>query len=145
MNGKAARRQMNAKRLIVLMCLLMVANMVHATVLCSGSDGHVKFESAFHERCDGDSHSKDADPENVSNEVSKADDHHCEPCVDLPVPIGLAAIPSASKLLNPTFVSQAANAAATATKVSSSSFDAAWHDSQATSYFSPLRTVILLA
>ena len=45
--GKDKRR----KCVALLVCLFVAANSVQGTVLCFGADGHIEFESAFHEQC----------------------------------------------------------------------------------------------
>jgi len=49
---KLARKHVCRQSLAVLVCLFLIGNVAHGTVLCFGSDGHIEFESAFHAHCD---------------------------------------------------------------------------------------------
>ena len=82
---KLARKQIYKKCLVVLICLLIVGNSAHGTVLCFGVDGHIEIESAFHERCDDVAHSQPADQNQLSYQSDHVKDRHCEPCVDIPL------------------------------------------------------------
>ena len=140
--GKDKRR----KCVALFVCLFVAANSVQGTVLCLGADGHIEFESAFHERCTDHDHSLPADHTGRSETDHESDRHcHSGPCVDVPIDVGLTKIFETDEQLD------RASAAATAdlivaieqpgclesTPVSNSFFT--------TSYFSSLRTVILLA
>ncbi len=143
MTAKTARKQVYKKCLVVLICLLMVGNLAYGVVLCYGVDGHIKIESAFHERCDGRAHSQPTDQKQLSYQSEHAKDKHCEPCVDVPISIGLAKITRVAKQLKSTFPAPAATVIVPADKFNLSAYNSALSAFDATSYFRPLRTVIL--
>jgi len=132
------------KCFVVLICLLIVGNSTNGVVLCFGVDGHIKIESAFHERCNDHGHSQPTDQEQLSYQLDHGNDKHCEPCIDVPVSIGLAKITRVSKQLNPTFPAPAANVIILANKFNHSAYNSASNSLDATSYFAPLRAVVLL-
>ena len=122
----------------------MVGNSAHGAVLCFGSDGHIEIESAFHELCDDPVHSYTSDQNQLSYEADHEESKHCKPCVDIPISIGLAKVSHVSKQLNPTFQVPATNMIVLADKFNFSAYNSAPNTSDAASYFTPLRTVILL-
>ena len=144
MTVKRAKKQIYKECVIVLICLLIVGNSAHGTVLCFGSDGHIEIESAFHERCDDTAHSQPTDQKQLSYQVDHVEDRHCEPCVDIPISIGLAKITRVSKQLNSTFPVPATNVIVLANKFNLSAYSSASSAFDATSYFTPLSTVILV-
>ena len=144
MTVKRARKQIYKKCFVVFICLLIVGNSAHGVVLCFGVDGHIEIESAFHERCDDPAHSQPTDQRQLSYPSDHVKDKHCEPCVDVPISIGLAEITRVSKQLNSTFPAPATNVIVLANKFNPSAYSAASNTFAATSYFIPLRTVILL-
>ncbi|MHC4172658.1 MAG: hypothetical protein ACYTBX_00895 [Planctomycetota bacterium] len=141
---KLAKKQMYRKCIVVLICLLMVGNLAHGAVLCFGSDGHIEIESAFHERCDDPAGHSYASDQNLSYETDHEKDKHCEPCVDIPISIGLAKVFRTPKQLNPTFPVPATNNIVLIDKFNFSACNSAPNTFGAASYFTPLRTVILL-
>ena len=141
---KLAKKQMYKKCFVVLICLLIAGNSAHGTVLCFGADGHTEFESAFHERCDDPVHSYASDQNQLSYEAEHEIGKHCGPCVDVPISIGLAKISRASTQLNPIFPAPATNVIVATDKLNFSICNFASNTFAATSYFTPLRTVILL-
>lgn len=140
--GKDKRR----KCVALLVCLFVAANSVQGTVLCFGADGHIEFESAFHEQCTGHDHYLPADHTGHSSETDHKSDGNCHhvQCVDVPMDVGLAKILQTSEQLDrvsapaiaDTIVAIEQSGCLASTAASSLFF--------ATSYFSPLRTVILL-
>jgi hypothetical protein len=144
MTVKIDRKLTYKKCLVVLICLLMLGNLAHEAVLCFGSNGHIEIESAFHERCDDLAHSQPTDTKQLSYQSDHVKDKHCEPCVDIPITIGLAKITHVSKQLNSTFPAPATNAIVLANKFDLSAYNSASSAFDATSYFTPLRSVILL-
>jgi len=144
MTVKITRKQIYKKCFVVLICLLMFGNLAHGAVLCFGSDGHIEIESAFHERCDDSAHSQPTDQKQLSYQSDRVKDKHCEPCVDIPVSIGFAKITRVAKQLNSTFPAPAANVSVLANKFNLSAYNSALSAFDATSYFTPLRAVILL-
>ncbi len=139
---KLARKQIYKKCFVVLICLLMFGNIACGVVLCFGSDNHIEIESAFHERCDDSAHSQPTEKRQLSYQVDHVEDRHCEPCVDIPISIDLAKISHVSKQLNSTF--PATNVIVLANKFNLSAYNSASSAFDAASYFTPLRTVILL-
>jgi len=141
---KLAKKQMYKKCIAVFICLLIAGNLTHGTVLCFGSDGHIEIESAFHERCDHPVHSYASDQNQLSSEAEHEIGKHCGPCVDVLIFIGLAKISRASTQLNPIFPAPATNVIVATDKLNFSICNFASNTFIATSYFTPLRTVILL-
>jgi hypothetical protein len=140
--GKDNRR----KCVALLVCLFVAANSVQGTVLCFGADGHVKFESAFHEQCTDHDHPLPADHTGHS-ETGHESDRHCHrgPCVDVPIDVGLAKVLKTDEQLDR--ASAAVDTDAILAVEQPGSLEPAPPSSVffATSYFSPLRTIILLA
>ncbi len=143
MTVKKARKQIYKKCFVVLICLLMFGNLAHGAVLCFGSDGQIEIESPFHERCDDPAHSQPTDQKQISYQSDHIKDKHCEPCVDIPISIGLAKIARVSKQLNSTFPTPATNVIVLANKFNLSAYNSASSAFDAASYFTPLCTVIL--
>ncbi|MFQ5771531.1 MAG: hypothetical protein ACE5HX_13415 [bacterium] len=141
---KLAKKQMYKKCIAVFICFLIVGNLAHGTVLCFGSDGRIEIESAFHECCNHPVHSYASDKNQLSSEAEHEIGKHCGPCVDVPISIGLAKISRASKQLNLTFLAPATNVIVATDKLNFSAYNSASNTFVATSYFTPLRTVILL-
>ena len=141
---KRTMQQIYKNCFVVLICLLIAGNSIHGVVLCFGSDGHIEIESAFHERCDDHAHSQPTDTKQLSYRSDHVKDRHCEPCVDVPIFIGLAKITHVSKQLNSTFPAPATNVIVLADKFNFSAYNLASSAFDAASYFTPLRTVILL-
>jgi len=143
MTMKKATKQVYKKCVIVLICLLMVGSSAQG-VLCFGADGHVEIESAFHGRCDDHAHLQAANPKLLSCQSGHGKKGHCEPCVDVPVTIGMTKIGRASKQLNSSFPAPAVNAVVPAGKLNLSAHSSALSGFDAVSYFIPLRIVFLL-
>jgi hypothetical protein len=141
---KLDKKQMYKKCFVVLICLSIAGNLAHGTVLCFGSDGHTELESAFHERCDDPVHSYALDPKKLSRKAEHEKGKHCEPCVDITISIGLAKISRTSTQLNLTFPAPVTNMIVLTDKFNLSAYNSASNTFAATSYFTPLRTVILL-
>ena len=144
MTVKRVRKQIYKECVIVLICLLIVGNSAHGVVLCFGVDGHIEIESAFHERCDDPAHSQPTDQKQLSYRSGHVKDKHCEPCVDIPISISLAKITRVPKQSNSTFPAPATNVIVLANKFNLSAYNSASTAFDAASYFTPLRTVILL-
>jgi len=140
---KKATKQVNKKCVIVLICLLMVGSSPQG-VLCFGADGHIEIESAFHGRCDDHAHSRLANQKQLSCRSGHGKEGHCEPCVDVPITIGITKIGRASKQLNSSFSAPVVNATVLAGKFKLSAYSSALSIFDAVSYFTPLRTVIFL-
>ncbi len=141
---KLAKKQMYKKCIVVFICLLIAGNLARGIVLCFGSDGHTELESAFHKQCEGPVHSYTSDQNKLHYEAHHIEGKHCDPCVDVPISIGLAKISHTPKQLNPTFPVPATNMIVGTDKPNSYAYNFAPNTFVATSYFTPLRTVILL-
>jgi len=131
----------------VLVCLSLIGNSVYGTVLCFGADGHIEFESVFHEQCKDHVHSPSTDHDHHSSEPGHEHDKHCHSgqCVDVPISFGLAEISKTPRQLNPAFAALAVGVTAVVEQSDCSEYVPASNAFVASSYFSPLRTVILLA
>ncbi len=141
---RRAIKQIYKNCFVVLICLLIAGNSAHGVVLCFGSDGHIEIESAFHQRCDDPAHSQPTDTKQLSYRSDHVKDQHCEPCVDIPIHIGLAKISRVSKQLNSTFSAPATNAVVLVNKSNLSAYNSASKPFVSTPYFTPLRSIILL-
>jgi hypothetical protein len=141
---RAGKKQIYKKCVVVLVCLLIAGNSAHGVVLCFGADGHIEIESAFHKRCGDHSHSQPTDQKQFSCQSNHLKDKHCEPCVDVPLSIGLAKISQVSKQLSTTSPVPVGNMILLSDKFKFSAYSSASNTFDAASYFSPLRTVILL-
>lgn len=141
---KLASKQFYEKCLVVLICLLMFGNLAQGPVLCFGSDGRIEVESTLHERCDGHSHSKQTDQKQFPYQSDHTKDKNCEPCVDIPIFIGLAKISSVAKQLDSTFHAPSENVVVLDNSLNLSAYNSASSSFDAAPYFTPLRTVILL-
>ena len=131
----------------LIVCLLVAGNSVQGTVLCFGADGHIEFESVFHEQCKDHGPSRSPDHSHHPSEGGHEHDDHCHSgqCTDVPISFGLAANSKTTGRLNSIF---AAVTAGTINVVEQSDRTEELAISNAPavgSYFSPLRTVILLA
>ena len=148
MTVKKISKRTYKKCIVVLICLLFVSNSTHGAVLCFGSDGHVEIESAFHERCDDHAHSQPTDQKQLSYQsdhiIDENIDENCEPCVDVPIYIGLAKIIRVSKQLNFTFPAPVTNVIVLANKFNLSAYNSVSSAFDTASYFTPLSTVIFL-
>lgn len=130
----------------LLLCVFIAVNAVQGTVLCFGSDGHVEFESAFHERCAHHDDSLPADHDGHC-ETDHERDKHCHQgrCVDVPIDVGPAKISQTSERLDRAFAAATADAVLAVEQLDCLESGPASNAFFATSYFSPLRTIILLA
>ncbi len=132
------------KCVVVFICLLIIGNLAQGTVLCFGADGHIELEYAFHKHCDYLVHYHASDQNQHFHEAGHEKGKHCEPCVDIPISIGLAKISHTPKRLNPTFPVPATNVIVLIDNLIFSAYNSISNTFAATSYFTPLRTVILL-
>ena len=141
--GKYVRKELAA----VLVCLSLIGSSAYGTVLCFGADGHIEFESAFHTQCKDHANSQSAHHDHGSSEGRHEHDKHCHngQCVDVPISFGLAEISKTPRQLNPTFAAHAVGVIAVVEQSDCSEHIPASNAFVGGSYFSPLRTVILLA
>jgi hypothetical protein len=141
---KLAKKQVYRKCIVLLICLVVVGNLAQGTVLCFGADGHIELEPAFHEHCDHPVHSRASDQNQPSYETGHEKGEHCKPCVDVPISFGLAKISPVTKQLNPTYLVPATNVIVLTDNLDFSAYNLISNTFVDTSYFTPLRTVILL-
>jgi hypothetical protein len=124
----------------LLVCLFVLANAVQGTVLCYGYNGHVEFESAFHEQCTCHGHSD-------SGHSTHDEDKNCHQgqCVDIPVDFGYIQISQTTEQLDRTFAAIDMDAIVAILPFVCSEYDPVAGECHNPSYFSPLRIIILLA
>jgi hypothetical protein len=144
---KVAAKDVRRKCVALFVCLFVAANSVQGTVLCFGADGHVEFESAFHEQCTGHDHSWLPYQSHDSSEAEHEGDRDCHNglCVDVLVDVGLTRISKTTEQSDRAFDAAGTDVIVVVDQadysvhcpVSNAFFD--------TSYFDPLRTIILLA
>jgi len=134
------------KILALLVCLLMAAGSVQGTVLCFGADGHVEFESAFHEQCFAPNHNPPADEGSRPCESKDQQDDrcHCTPCVDVPVDFGLTLTCQTIEQLDGASVAVYADMSLTVSQPIVFEHLPLSSDYLANPFYSPLRTIILL-
>ncbi|NIP25794.1 MAG: hypothetical protein GWN67_12320 [Phycisphaerae bacterium] len=141
---KLTGKKLCKEYMVVLICLLIIGNLTQGTVLCFGADGHVELEPAFHNHCDHLVHLHASGQNQHSHEPGHEKSEHCAPCVDIPISAGLTKISHTFKLTKTTSPAPAANVFNDTDKINCSAFDLISNTSVDTSYFTPLRTVILL-
>ena len=143
---KALEKRACIRSIILLICLLAVSNVSQGVVLCIGSDGHIALETAFHERCHHPVHSQQPDMRQVAEETdSHPEGKHCQPCIDLPVSIGLTNDRLPLSRVEPS--SQVSTPFVESPVVCSGTFIPAGVLESlcfSTAYFAPLRTIVLL-
>ncbi len=138
---------MRRRLVALLVCLLVATSSVQGTVLCFGADGHVEFEPALHERCSDHDHCRSSEHDRSSSETEREEGGPCDhgPCVDVPVEVNLARISETTEPLNVAFVAVVADAMVALGQFDCLEYNLVSNVFFDTSYFSPLRTVILLA
>ncbi|MBW8039213.1 MAG: hypothetical protein FVQ85_04355 [Planctomycetes bacterium] len=141
---KLIGKQICKKYVVVFICLLIIGNLAQGTVLCFGADGHIELEYAFHKCCDHPVHSCASEQNQLSSEPGHEKGRHCEPCVDVPFFFGLAKITCMPEKIIATLLATATNVIFVAEKPSFSAYNSISNTLKTTSYFTPLRTVILL-
>jgi hypothetical protein len=129
-----------------LLSVLVALNMSQAVVVCVGADGHVAIETAGHHHCDHDPHADDPDHSPAdTGDHSHATDTPCIPCTDIPVCAGALEHPfkpshsPTSSSVPVDYIAPSDRAAADTARVA----DLESHPFS-TTYFLPLRTVVLL-
>jgi hypothetical protein len=140
-----ARKDLCRKYIAGLVCLFLLGNSVHGTVLCFGADGHIEFESAFHKQCSSCADSESSEQIRFSCEAEHEEAKHCGPCVDVPISIGLAKISQAPEQLNPLLAFLVTDVVVAADEFDFFAHNLSSNTFADTSYFTPLRTIILLA
>jgi len=146
MMAKIAGKHVCKESLVVLLCLFLIGNVAHGTVLCFGADGHIEFESAFHIHGDDHAHDQPLGHRSQSFEIAhEASESPAWPCVDVPLTIDLFKISHTIPHFGPAFAVVAAEAIATGENFNLCLLSSNPYTLFSTSYFAPLRTVILLA
>jgi hypothetical protein len=112
-------------------------------VLCFGADGHVEFESAFHERCDDPDHSSAPVQDVFSSKASHEICNHCGPCIDMPITNDMIQISNTPQKIITKLSVPTTYMLIDTDKLNSSVYNLASNSFTETSYFSPLRTVVL--
>jgi len=144
---KVSRIEQYKRFAFVLICLFVWAGASQGVVVCVGSDGHVALEHAFHERCH---HHVQAEEETevgqfIQGISSHAESRHCQPCIDIPVSLGLAQDCSKLTKLQPRSQISSAPVHPDTTVETISMFAGVSEPFYITTpYFDPLRTIILL-
>ena len=130
---KMTRKPIYEKCLVVLICLLVFGNLACGAVLCFDPDECVSIElrpaDCCHEFC--------------GVPVQPSPDS-CGQCVDIPIYTGLEKINRVTKQLNSSFPAPATHVIVPADKFNLSAYYSTSGAFDATSYFTPLGTVILL-
>ena len=141
--GKYVRKEVVA----VVVCLFLIGNSVGRTVLCFCSDDLIEFKSAFCEQCKDHVHSQSTDHGRHSSDAEHEHNKHCHngQCVDIPVSFGLTKISRTAEQSNPALAALAVDVIVAVEQSDCSEHLPASNAFVASSYFSPLRTVILLA
>ncbi len=141
---KLAKKHIYKEYFIVFFCLLIFGNLAHFKVLCFGADGHIELESAFHVRCDASiyssSHKQNILIKKEFHEICK----HCGPCIDVPIYKELIRISNTPQKLNQILLFQTINILTDIDKLNCSEYNFTKNTLFDTSYFDPLRSVILL-
>ncbi len=130
---KLAGKQIYKKCVIMLICLSMFGSLACGAVLCFGPDECISIELRPTYCCD-----------EFYEVPVQPSPNSCGECIDIPIYIGLAKITRVSKELNSFFPAPATNVIVPANKFSLSAYNSASSAFDATSYFTPLRAVILL-
>ena len=128
-----ARKKIYKECVIVLICLLMFGSLTCGAMLCFGSEGRVSIEIKPTDCCD----------EYLGIPV-QASPNSCDKCIDIPIFIGLAKITRVSKQSSSTFPAQVTNVIVPAGKPDLPAYNSASSSFDASSYFTPLGTVILI-
>jgi hypothetical protein len=129
--------------LSVLIILLLAFSNSQAVVLCIGEDGHIAVEVASSDCCTSASAGiAEADATRPADD-GHSDDDHCGSCVDIPL-FGGAYTLSTTKNENPTDTDAAAMGVLPIETIRTSGPGLAVESFTHTSYFTPLRSVILL-
>lgn len=131
----------------LLVCLFVAANSVQGTVLCFGADGHVEYESAFHQHCTDHDHTWLSHGSHSPEAEHDEDKHsHHGSCVDIPFDLGLVKISRSTEQLDRSAATF--DAGAVIAVLPSDFFERSPVSGDfltAGSYFSPLSTIVILA
>jgi hypothetical protein len=143
---KVSRIEKHERFAFLLICLFVWAGASQGVVVCVGFDGHVALEPAFHERCHHHVHAEEIVAGQPTEEISShSESRHCQPCIDIPVSLGLPRdYPQPAKLQpRPPISNAPVNGDMTVEAISM--FAGVSEPFYITTpYFDPLRTIILL-
>jgi hypothetical protein len=140
---KILRKKKNENIITIFLCILIVCNLACYQVLCFGADGHIAVESAFNPCCD-EQNSCTPDQSICSSDAEHEKCERCGPCIDIPVTNDLIKNSEARDEFNPRLQAAVKNIVMDIDQVNSSDNITASNIFNAKSYFTPLRTVILL-
>jgi hypothetical protein len=128
----------------VFVCLVMFGNVSQGVVVCFGRGGHVAIEGALHGgHCGETAHDGHSHSQTQSFDHAHHHDNHCQPCVDVPIPVHVAKVSSFSQYRN--FVSfTPAFTTNVRADLAFSAFSPTSDHNADSPYFIGLRTVIIL-
>ena len=130
--------------LSVMLCFLLAVSGTQTVVLCYGEDGHIAIEAAWSSCCskisEGPSQVCSAD----SPEKGFSSERDCGACVDIPTSIGFAAVAKESGRGNPAIPASGIIAFAVVDSCDFSEYQSVPEPFVPPSYFSSLRSIVLL-
>lgn len=135
------------KRIIVFLFILIMSNIAHCKVLCFGADGHIEIESAFNSCCeDHEEHANFYVPtwDKYSSQAEDEESKRCGLCIDIPITNDLIQLSDTNQKWNHIFQIPAINEIKDIDKLNNSANNLISCFFNSTSYYMPLRTVILL-
>jgi hypothetical protein len=141
---KLLKKETYKRGIIVFLSLLIVANLAHWKVLCFGADGHIELESAFQKCCEDPDCSSVPDQSGPSYTEGHKTCKHCGPCIDIPIFDDLGQISNASQKLITKFSVSTTYILIDTEKLNSSLSNLPSNIFTDTSFFTPLRMVVLL-
>lgn len=140
------QKSISKQHIALMLCLIVAVNSVQGTVLCFGADGHIEYESAFHGKCACHDHSgfaRGTDSTGTDYDEDKNCDHG--PCVDVPVDFDLAQLSPTTEQQDQQFAAADVDIMPAVQTPNFLEYDLASAERSTTSYFTPLRTIVLLA
>jgi len=141
---KLVKKETYKRGIILFLCLLIVANLAHWKVLCFGADGHIEIESAFQKCCEDPDCSSAPDQNGPSYKEGHKTCKHCGRCIDIPIFDDLEQISNAPQEVITKFSVPTTYILIDTEKLNSSVHNLASNIFTDTSYFTPLRMVVLL-
>ncbi|MDT8300907.1 MAG: hypothetical protein RQ760_05430 [Sedimentisphaerales bacterium] len=135
---------MYKKYIMVFLCLLIVGNIAYWNVLCFGADGHIELESAFEKCCDDPDYCAAPNQNGLSYKTDHETCKHCGPCLDIPILNNLVQISNTPPKIITKFPASKTYMLIDIDKINSTVYNVASNTFNDTSYFDPLRTVVLL-
>lgn len=129
----------------VVICLSVVFSNSEAVILCISEDGHIAVETASSDCCAGFPVGFSENRVFASDERDQpANSDDCGPCVDIPLSAGLAGTVTVAKQRNLTILASAPIGSPPAQSHQFSELRLAIESFTLISYFTPLRSIILL-